>query len=97
MSKAGEYKNDVIILRINDSIKKKIMKRITELNLSVSEYIRALMFIDAGLKIFETLELDSAFIKQLDSKLNLSLNDVQTKEDNRIKNLLTDAKKIKKV
>jgi hypothetical protein len=73
------------------------MKRITELNLSVSEYIRALMFIDAGLKIFETLELDSAFIKQLDSKLNLSLNDVQTKEDNRIKNLLTDAKKIKKV
>lgn len=73
--KIVEKQNDVLIMRVNREIKIAIMNRSKKLNLSVSEYIRALTFIDNRVKVFETLGVQGEFIKELDRKMNLGNED----------------------
>ena len=88
------------MIRLDSVMFDRLKKRANKLDLEMSTYLRTLIHIDNNFKFFEivtnAIGIDTELLKKIDDKVFL-VSDKQKKEDNRIKNLLPDARKLTKV
>ena len=96
--KTKDRYNKQLRIRLNNVMFNRLKKRAKDIDIEVSTYIRTLIHLDTNFCLFENmlseLNIDTELLKKIDDKVFL-VSDKQKKEDNRIKNLLPDAKKLR--